>query len=52
MTSHLDSHGTTDNKPVVQTGNGIHHDEYKKCGIAHVHTCRKDDYCKDLHINE
>ena len=47
MTSHLDSHGTTDIKPEmlsgVQTGNGIQHVEYNIRGIAHVHAYRKDD---------
>ena len=46
MTSHLDSHMTTDVKPDmlsgVQTGNGIPHDRYNICGIAHVCTNRKD----------
>ena len=41
MTSHLNSHGTTDIKPEmlsgVQTGNGIQHVEYDICGIAHMH---------------
>ena len=40
MTSHLDSHTATDVKPDmlsgVQTGNGIPHDQYNICGIAHV----------------
>ena len=39
MTSHLDSHMTTDVKPDmlsgVQTGNGIPHDRYNIRGIAH-----------------
>ena len=47
MTSHLDSHMTTDVKPDmlsgVQTGNGIPHDRYNIRGIAHVRTNRKDD---------
>ena len=47
MTSHLDSHMTTDVKPDmlsgVQTGNGIPHDRYNMRGIAHAHTNRKDD---------
>ena len=47
MTSHLDSPTTTDVKPNmlsgVQTGNGIPHDRYNICGIAHVRTNRKDD---------
>ena len=48
MTSHLDSHGTTDIKlemlSGVQTGNGIQHVEYNIRGIAHVHVYRKDDF--------
>ena len=47
MTSHLDSHRTTDIKPEmflgVQTGNGTPYDKYDICGIAHVRTYRKDD---------
>ena len=47
MTSHLDSHRTTDFKPEmlsgVQTGNGTPHDKYNLHGIAHVRTNRKDD---------
>ena len=47
MTFHLDSHTTTDVKPdmlsCVQTRNGIPDDRYKICGIAHVHTNKKDD---------
>ena len=47
MTSHLDSHTTTDVKPDmlsgVQTGNGIPHDRYNICGIAHGRTNRKDN---------
>ena len=47
MTSHLNSHGTTDIKPEmlsgVQTGNGTPHDKYHICGIAHTRTERKDD---------
>ena len=47
MTSHLDSHTTTDVKldmlSGVQTGNGIPHDRYNIRGIAHVRTNRKDD---------
>ena len=47
MTSHLDSHTTTDVKPDmlsgVQTRNGIQHDRYKIRGIAHARTNRKDD---------
>ena len=45
MTSHLDSHTTTDVKPdmlsCVQTGNGIPPDRYNIRGIAHGHTNRK-----------
>ena len=48
MTSHLDSHTTTDVNPDmlsgVQTGNGIPHDRFDICGIAHVRTKRKDDF--------
>ena len=47
MTSHLNSHRTTDIKPEmlsgVQTGNGTPHDKYKIRGIAHARTNRKDD---------
>ena len=47
MTSHLDSHGTTDIKPEmlsgVQTRNGIQLDEYGIHGILHVHAYRQDD---------
>ena len=47
MTSHLDSHTTTDVKPDmlsgVQTGNGIPHDRYNIRGIAHGRTNRKED---------
>ena len=47
MTSHLNSHGTTDIKPEmlsgVQTRNGTPHDKYNIRGIAHVRTNRKDD---------
>ena len=47
MTSHLNSHGTTDIKPEmlsgVQTGNGTPHDKYNTRGIAHVRKNRKDD---------
>ena len=47
MTSHFDSHRTTDMKPEmlsgVQTGNGTPHDKYNIRGIAHVRTNRKDD---------
>ena len=58
MTSHLDSHTTTDVKPDmlsgVQTRNGIAHDRYN---FAHAHTNRKDDifmqrrlYIDDAHM--
>ena len=47
MTSHLDSHRTTDIKPEmlsgVQTVNGSPHDKYNIRGIAHGRTNRKDD---------
>merc|ERR1712102_247576 len=47
MTSHLDSHKTTDIKPEmsldVQTGNGTPHGKYNIRGIAHARTNRKDD---------
>ena len=40
MTSHRDSHTTTDIKPEmipgVETGNGISHDTYYVRGIAHI----------------
>ena len=47
MTSHLDSHRTTDIRPEmlsgVQTGNGTPHNKYNIRGIAHVHKNRKDN---------
>ena len=47
MTSHFDSRRTTDVKPDmlsgVQPGNGIPHERYNICGIAHVRINRKDD---------
>ena len=47
MTSHRDSHTTTDVKPEmipgVWTGNGIPHDKYDVRGMAHARTNRKDD---------
>ena len=47
MTSHLNSHRTTDIKPEmlsgVQTGNESPHDKYNIRGIAHGRTNRKDD---------
>ena len=58
MTSHLDSQTTTDVKPEmipgVQTGNGIPHDKYNICGIAHARTNRKDDIFiqRRLYIDE
>ena len=52
MTSHLDSHTTTDVKPEmipgVQTGNGIPHDKYNIHGIANVYKKQTKTYlCKD-----
>ena len=47
MTSHRDSHNTTDVKPEMipgaQTGNGIPHDEYNIRGLFDKRTNRKDD---------
>ena len=47
MTSHPDSHITTDVKPEmlsgVQTENGIPFDKYDICGTVHACTNRKDD---------
>ena len=47
MTSHLDSHKTTDIKSEmisgVRTGNGTLHGKYNIRGIAQVRTNRKDD---------
>ena len=47
MTSHLDSHTTTDIKmgmlSGVKTRNGIPHDKYNICGITNARTNRKDD---------
>ena len=47
MTSHRDSHNTTDVKPEMipglYAGNGIPHDEYNIRGIVHRRTNRKDD---------
>ena len=47
MTSHLNSHRTTDIKPEmlsgVQTGNGSPHDKYNIRGFAHARTNRKDN---------
>ena len=57
MTSHLNSHRTTDIKPEtlsgVKTGNGTPHDKYNIRGIAHARTNRKaskDDKGKFLHV--
>ena len=59
MTSHLDSHWTTDIKPKmlsgVQTGNETPHDKFNIRGIAYAQTEKtifscKDDYCKAVHI--
>ena len=48
LTSHLNSHRTTDIKPEmlsgVQTGNGTLHDKCNIHGIAHARTNRKDDF--------
>ena len=58
MTSHLDSSTATDVKPemiqAVQPGNGIPHDKYDICGIAHAGTNRKDDIFmqRQLYIDE
>ena len=58
MTSHLDSHMTTDVKPDmlsgVQSENGIPHDRYNMRGIAHARTNRKDDIFmqRRLYIDE
>ena len=58
MTSHRDSHITTDVQPEmipgVQTGNGIPHDKYNICRIAHVRTNRKDNNVmqRRLYIDE
>ena len=47
MTSHLDSHKTTDIKPEmlsgVQTGNGSPHSNYNIRGIPHARAKKKDD---------
>ena len=56
MTSHLDSHGTTDVKPEmlsgVRTVHSAPHDKYNICGIAHARTKRNDDIFmqRRLHI--
>ena len=58
MTSHHNSHTTTDVKPEmisgVKTGNGIQHNEYDICGIAQARTDRKDDIFvqRRLYIDE
>ena len=58
MTSHHDSHTTTDVKPDIlsdiKTGNGISHDKYNIRGIAHARTNRKDDIFmqRRLYIDE
>ena len=55
MTFQRDSHTTTDVKPEiipgVQTGNGIPHDKYNICGIAHVHTNIKDDILRQRQLD-
>ena len=47
MTTHRDSHTTTDVKPErisgLLTGNGIPHDKYNIRGIVYMRTNRKDD---------
>ena len=47
MTTHINTHWTTDIKPEmlsgVQTGNGTLHDKYNIRGIAHARKNRKDD---------
>ena len=47
MTSHLNSHRTTDIKlemlSGVQTRNGTPHDKYDKRGIVNMHTNREDN---------
>ena len=54
MTSHLNSHGTTDIKPEmlsgVQTRNGTPHDKYNIRGIAHARTNRKDDIFMQIRL--
>ena len=58
MTSHRDSHTTTDVKPEMipgfQTEKGITHDGCNIGGIAHAHTNRKDDIFiqRRLYIDE
>ena len=54
MTSHLDSHKTTDIKPEmllgVQTGNGTPHGKYNIRGIAHECTNRKDNIFMQIQL--
>ena len=54
MTSHLNSHRTTEIKTEmlsgVQTGNGTQHDNYNIRGIAHVRTNRKDDIFMQIRL--
>ena len=54
MTSHLNSHGTTNFKPEmlsgVKTGNGIQHNRYDIPGIAHARTNRKDDIFMQIRL--
>ena len=54
MTSHFNSHRTTDIKPEmlsgVQTGNGTPHDKYNIRGNAHARTKRKDDIFKQRRL--
>ena len=58
MTSHLDSHTTTDVQPEmmpgVLTGNRIPHDKHDIGGIVHARTNRKDDIVMQrwLYIDE
>ena len=54
MTSHLNSHRTTNIKPEmlfgVQTGNGTPHDKYNILGIAHAWTKRKDNIFMQIRL--
>ena len=54
MTSHLNSHVTTDIKPEmlsgVQTGNGTPHDKYNIGGIAHARQKRRHFHAKTTPI--
>ena len=57
MTSHLNSHRTTDIKPEmlsgVLTGNGTPHDKYDIRGNDHARTNRKDEiFMKIFHFGE